>query len=83
MTVTDPDGTTHRFAAAYNRAEHIVSLGPCPYCGQEVPLTWLRTLADYGDQLDGTSLTPDTFDPVAEFRADPGHADTCPRPRRT
>ena len=50
----------------------------CPICGREVPITWLRSLADYGAQLDGTGLTDDAFDPVPEFRSDPGHTAACP-----
>jgi len=78
MTVADPDGTVHHFTAAYNLAAQICALAPCPTCGQQVPLIWIRTLADYGDLLDGTALTEDEFDPVAEFRGDPGHAEACP-----
>lgn len=78
LTVTEPDGTTHRFVAAYNNPDQIFTLGTCPACGQQVPITWLRSLADYGADLDGTNLTEDAFDPVPEFRGDPGHAPSCP-----
>jgi hypothetical protein len=78
MTVTDPDGTIHTFTAAYNLPARLCALGPCPTCRHQVPLITIRTLADYGDLLDGTALAENTFDPVAEFRGDPGHADACP-----
>lgn len=78
MTVTDPGATVHRFTAAYNLPAQICALGPCPTCGHQVPLIWIHTLADYGDLLAGTALTQEVFDPVAEFRGDPGHDDSCP-----
>lgn len=78
LTVTEPDGTLHRFLGAHNNPDQIFTLGTCPDCGNEVPLTWLRSLADYGAQLGTTALTDDAFDPVPEFRADPGHTPTCP-----
>ena len=78
LTVTEPDGTEHRFVGAYNNPDQIFALGACPACGREVPITWLRTLADYGSLLDRTALAKDRFDPVAEFRGDPGHATDCP-----
>lgn len=78
ITVTDTTGHLLRFVASYNDPERLLALGSCPACGGEVPLTWIRTLADYGDLLDGTALSPDAFDPVPEFRADPGHRAPCP-----
>jgi hypothetical protein len=78
MTATDTTGHLHRFVASYNDPERLLALGSCPACGGEVPLTWVRTLADYGDLLDGTALEPGTFDPVPEFRGDPGHRAHCP-----
>lgn len=82
LTVTEPDGTVHRFVAAHNNPDQIFTLGTCPTCGHEVPITWLRSLADYGSELDGTSLTDEAFDPVPEFRGDPGHTPTCPHSER-
>jgi len=78
LTVTESDGATHRFLGAHNNPDQIFTLGTCPACEREVPITWLRSLVDYGAQLDGTGLTDDAFDPVAEFRGDPGHTAACP-----
>ncbi len=78
MTVTDTTGHLHLFVASYNDPERLIALAACPACGGEVPLTWIRTLADYGDLLEGAALDPDAFDPVPEFRADPGHTAHCP-----
>jgi hypothetical protein len=78
LTVTEPDGTAHRFLGAHNNPDQIFALGTCPACGREVPLTWVRSLADYGAHLDGTALSEDAFDPVAEFRGDSGHTPACP-----
>jgi hypothetical protein len=78
LTAADHDGSTLRFLGSYGDPERVIALGPCPTCAGEVPLIWTRTLADLGDQLDGTALAKDVFDPVPEFRGDPGHHPTCP-----
>jgi hypothetical protein len=78
LTVTEPDGTAHRFLGAHNNPDQIFTLGTCPACGREVPITWLRSLADYGTELDRAALADDAFDPVPEFRGDPGHTAACP-----
>ena len=78
LTVTEPDGTTHRFLGAHNNPDQIFTLGTCPACGREAPITWLRSLAAYGTELEGTALAEGAFDPVPEFRGDPGHAPSCP-----
>ena len=80
LTVTETDGTAHRFVGAFNNPDQIFTLGSCPVCGREVPITWLRSLADY-TVLDATALAQDAFDPVPEFRGDPGHTAACPHAR--
>ena len=78
LTVTEPDGTTHHFLGAHNNPDQIFTPGTCHACGREVPITWPRSLADYGTELDGTCTAEDGFDPVPGFRGDPGHAPSCP-----
>lgn len=78
ITATDTTGHPYRFVAAFNDPARLLALGSCPACGGEVPHTWVRTLADYGEHLEGTAPTPGTFDHVPEFRGDPGHHTDCP-----
>jgi hypothetical protein len=77
LTAADRDAGTLRFHGPYGDPQRITALGPCPTCAGEVPLIWMRTLADLGDLLTGAALTEIAFDPDPEFRADPGHAPTC------
>lgn len=77
LTATDPDGTTHRFLAAYNNPDLLLAVHPCPACLAPVPITHLRTLADLGDLLTGAALAEETWDPAPDFRGDPGHRPDC------
>lgn len=70
LTVT---GSSYEFTAAFNDPERLTILASCPDCMQQVPLVWLRHLADLGDLIGG--FQPD--EPVDEFHADPGHRPSC------
>lgn len=74
------DHGVYEFIAADNDPARLLCLGPCPECGNRVPLTALRHLADLGDLLEhragrrgGARL------PLAhELAADPAHHSRCP-----
>jgi hypothetical protein len=78
LTATDPDGATYEFFAAYTNPDCLLTIHPCPACLGEVPMAWIKTLADLGDLLTGDLMTRQGWSPAPEFRGDPGHQPHCP-----
>jgi hypothetical protein len=76
LTVTD-HGTAYRFVAAYCDPDQITALEPCPFCEGEVPTFPIRSLADLGDLINGTTTDHDV-DLSSAFDQDPGHRRECP-----
>lgn len=78
LTVTD-QGTAYEFIAANNDPHRLLCLGPCPECGNRVPLTPLRHLADLGELLEHRAGLRRPKPPLAqELVADPAHHSRCP-----
>ena len=75
LTITD-HGARYRFVAVNCDPGQITALEPCPFCDAEVPTFPIRTLADLGDLLTGTSTDNDVDLPA--FDQDPGHTPDCP-----
>lgn len=79
LTVTD-HRAVYRFIAADNDPARLLCLDPCPECGEPVPLTALRHLADLGDLLEHRPGQRNAVKlPLArELAADPAHHTRCP-----
>ncbi|WP_034261791.1 hypothetical protein [Actinospica robiniae] len=78
LTVTDHG--VYAFIAADNDPARLLCLGPCPQCGNHVPLTALRHLADLGDLLEHRARQRNavTLPLAQELVADPAHRSRCP-----
>jgi hypothetical protein len=87
LTVTEPDGATHIFLAAFGDPRRLLALGPCPECPNRVPFTAIRHLADLGDLLEYCAgIRAEGTEPVGylpEMFGDPGHREDCPFRRTT
>ncbi len=76
LTITD-HGARYRFIAVNCDPDQITALEPCPFCEHEVPTFPVRSLADLGDLINGTT-TDNDVDLSTAFDQDPGHQADCP-----
>lgn len=75
LTVTD-SGQHFRFVAAYCDPDQITALELCPFCEGKVPTFPIRSLADLGHLIGGTT-TDNDVDLSTAFDRDPGHKPDC------
>lgn len=69
-------GRTYQFIALPGTSNVFLILGPCAFCGCNVPLAETADLPAFGRYLDTSQTQP----PPLEFAYDPGHAPGCQRP---